>query len=109
VVVTAPPLIAVVPPALVVTEAAVTAALKVVVPVEFRVKAPRAPFVAPPTMPVKVMLPEPDETVRGLAAEAVLSPFAALLIVEEKRTGPLPETLLRVTAGPVMVTAPVYV
>ena len=103
--VTAAPLIAVVPPALVVTEAAVTAAPKVVVPVELRVKAPRAPFVAPPTMPVKVMLPEPVVTVRGLAAEAVLSLFAALLTVEENPTVPLPEELLRFTAEPVITTA----
>ena len=46
-----PPLIAVVPPVFVVTDAAVTAALKVVVPVELTVKAPSAPSVAPPTMP----------------------------------------------------------
>ena len=71
---------ATVPPALVVTEAAVTAALKVVVPVVLTVKAPSAPLVAPPTIPVKVTLPEPEVTVSGLAAKA------ALLTVEEKAT-----------------------
>ena len=90
---------AVVPPVLVVTEAAVTAALKVVVPVVLTVKAPRAPSVAPPTTPVKVTLPEPEETVNGLAA------VAALLTVEEKPTVPLPEELFRVTEEPLMVTA----
>ena len=97
---------ATVPPALVVTEAAVTAALKVVVPVVLTVKAPSAPLVAPPTIPVKVTLPEPEVTVSGLAAEAVLPTLAALLTVEEKSTVPA-VPLLSVTADPEMVTAPV--
>ena len=92
---------AVVPPLLVVTEAAVTAALKVVVPVVLTVKAPSAPLVPPPTAPVKVTLPEPAETVSGFAAEA------ALLTVDENRTTPLDEELFNVTAEPVTVTAPV--
>ena len=85
-VVTVAPFSATVPPALVVTDAAVTAALKVVVPVVLTVNAPSAPFVAPPTTALKVTLPEPEETVSGLAAEAVLPTFAALLTVEENRT-----------------------
>ena len=96
---TAPPLTAVVPPALVVTDAADTAALKVVVPVVFTVNSPSAPSVAPPTAPVKVTLPDPAETVNGLDA------VAALLTVEEKPTVPLPEELLRVTKEPVILTA----
>ena len=100
------PLIAVVPPLSVVTEAAVTAALKVVVPELLTVSAPSAPLVATPTGPVKVTLPEPAETVSGLAAEAVLPTFAALLTVEENNTTPLLEELLSVTAEPVIVTAP---
>ena len=95
---------AVVPPVLVVTEAAVTAALKVVVPVVLTASAPKDPFVAPPTTPVKVTLPEPVETVSALEAEAVLPPLGALLTVEEKPTVPLLDEL-SVTADPVMVTA----
>ena len=98
---TEPPFIAVVPPVSVVTEAAVTAALKVVVPVVLTVKAPSAPLVPPPTAPVKVTLPDPADTVSGLAAEAALS------TVDENKTAPLPEVLLSVTAEPVIVTAPV--
>lgn len=86
---------------MVVTEAAVTAALKVVVPVVLTVSAPRAPLAAPPTAPVKVTSPEPAETVSGFAAEA------ALLTVDENSTTPLDEELFNVTAEPVMVTAPV--
>lgn len=97
-VVMAPPLMAVVPPVLVVTEAAVTAALKVVVPVEFTAKAPRAPFAAPPTTPVKVTLPEPEETVSALALDGLLLTVevkaTALLVVVEvtavvRTTGPV--------------------
>ena len=63
-VVIAPPLMAVVPvEAFCTTEAAVTAALKVVVPVEFRDRAPRA--LVPPTIPVKVSLPEPEVMVKA--------------------------------------------
>ena len=83
------------------TEAAVTAALKVVVPVVLTVKPPKAPSVAPPTAPEKVTSPEPEDTVSGFAA------VAALFTVEEKPTVPLPEELFRVTAEPVMVTVPV--
>ena len=70
----APPLMAVVPvAAFCTTEAAVTAALKVVVPVEVNERAPSAPLVAPPTTPVKVRLPEPEVMVRPLAALVALS------------------------------------
>ena len=92
-----PPLIAVVPPVFVATDAAVNAALKVVVPVELTVKAPSAPSVAPPTMPVKVTLPEPEETVNGLLA------VAALLTVDENRTALL--VVVAVIAEPAIITA----
>jgi len=59
------PLMAVVPvAAFCTTEAAVTAAVKVVVPVEVNERVPSAPLVAPPTAPVKLMLPEPEVMVR---------------------------------------------
>ena len=67
-VVMVPPLMAVVPLAAFCTrEAAVTAALKVVVPVEVSERGPSAPLVAPPTAPVKVRLPEPEVMVRPYA------------------------------------------
>ena len=62
---TAPPLIAVVPPALVARLPAVTAAVSVVVPVELSARASRA--AVPPTAPVKVMAPVPALTVRSRA------------------------------------------
>ncbi|CAM3793733.1 hypothetical protein POBR111598_09975 [Polynucleobacter brandtiae] len=101
----APPLMSVVPPVLVVTEAAVSAALIVPVPVVLIIKAPSAPLVAPPTTPVKVTLPEPVETVSALAAEAVLPTFAALLTVEENKTVLL--VVVKVIGVPVNTTAPV--
>ena len=59
-----PPLMAVVPvEAFCTTEAAVTAALKVVVPVE--VSAMAANLLVPPTIPVKVSLPEPEVMVKA--------------------------------------------
>ena len=57
---------------MVVTEAAVTAAEKVVVPVEVSASAPKAPLDPPPTTPVKVTLPEPEVMVRPYAWLAVL-------------------------------------
>ncbi|CAM3814868.1 hypothetical protein POBR111598_10490 [Polynucleobacter brandtiae] len=83
----APPLMSVVPPALVVIEAAVSAALIVPVPVVLIIKAPSAPLVSPPTTPVKVTLPEPVEIVSALAAEAVLfkvllNPMVLLVVVK---------------------------
>jgi len=84
--VTEPPLIAVVPPVLVVRDAAVTAALKVVVPVVLTVKAPRAvELPTAPTTPVKVTLPDPAETVKAFALLALLLtvdvyPTALLLV-----------------------------
>ena len=99
-VVTVAPLSATVPPALVVTDAAVTAALKVVVPVVLTVKPPNAPSLAPPTIPVKVTLPEPlAPTVSELPAKA------ALFTVDEKPTVPV-EPGFKVTEDPAMVTAP---
>ena len=87
----APPLIAVVPPEFVVTEAAVTAALKVEVPVLLTVRAPTA--VELPTAPLKVTLPPAAETVNALLpftvppnvmpgvvlTVTIMYPFAALL------------------------------
>ena len=66
-----PPFKAVVPPALVVKLLAVSAALIVVVLVLFKVTAPKA-FV-PPTIPVKVILPEPAFTVKLRAVVSKLS------------------------------------
>jgi len=63
-VVIVPPLMAVVPvEAFCAKDAAVTAALKVVVPVE--VKAMAANLLVPPTIPVKVSLPEPEVMVKA--------------------------------------------
>ena len=77
------PLIWVVPPALVATLAAVTAALNLVVPVLLTVTAPRA--VVPPTTSVKVTLPLPVLTVRALVSpvweSTVLSKVTAPLVV----------------------------
>ena len=52
-------------------EAAVTAALKVVVPVE--VKAIAANLLVPPTIPVKVSLPEPEVMVKAYGVVEALS------------------------------------
>ena len=60
-----PPLIAVVPPALVARLLAVTAALRVVVPVLFRVNTSK--LLVPPTAPVSVIAPAPEFTVRSRA------------------------------------------
>ena len=96
-----PPLMAVVPDeAFWMSEAAVTAAEKVVVPVEVTASAPSAPLVAPPTTPVKVMLPEPEVKVSALAALAALStvlvkentPFELPVPVEFKVTPALSTT-----------------
>ena len=95
------PLIAVVPvEAFCTKEAAVTAALKVVVLVEVKASAPKAPLDPPPTAPVKVMLPEPEEIVRPLAAEAVFPAFAALLIVLEKEKAPFEDELVELSVTP---------
>ena len=59
------------------TEAAVTAAEKVVVPVEVSASAPKAPLDPPPTTPVKVIAPEPEVMVRPLAALVALSTVPA--------------------------------
>ena len=68
-----------------------TAALKVVVPVEVIANAPSAPLVAPPIMPLKPIAPEPDVIVKPLPADAVLPTLAALLSVLANETVPLPE------------------
>ena len=97
----APPLIAVVPPALVVSEAALTELEKVVVPVEFTVKAPRA-WLAP-TAPEKVTLPEPAVTVRARVFDGLL------LTVDVNATEVLLVVAVTVdvkTTGPVYVCAP---
>jgi len=67
-------------------EAAVTAAEKVVVPVEVRDMLPKP--CEPPTAPVKVTLPEPEEIVKSLVDDA------AELSVEVKLIAPLAEPLL---------------
>ncbi len=54
--ITLPPLIVVVPPALVVTVADLTVSPIVVKPVEFKVNPLISPFAALPTFPLKVML-----------------------------------------------------
>jgi len=59
------PLIAVVPEvAFWISELAVTAAEKVVVPIEVSASAPNLPLLPPPTAPVKVIAPEPEVMVR---------------------------------------------
>ena len=73
------PLMAVLPPAFVVTLAALTAALNVVTPVLFSVSAPSA--VLPPTMPVKVIAPLPVLTVSACALFTVLTKVTALSVV----------------------------
>ena len=84
------------------TEAAVTAALKVVVPVEVSASAPNLPLVPPPTAPVKVMLPEPEVIIRPYAWLAVL--FSVLA----KETVPLPElaVVFRVIAAAKVAASP---
>ena len=92
------PFIATVPPALVVTELAVTAALKVVASVELTVKSPNEPLLAPPTTPVNVTAAVPAEivNVRNMLEIlfTVLEKITAALVVEA-------ETLLFSTTGPV--------
>ena len=95
------PLIAVVPvEAFCTNEAAVTAALKVVVPVE--VKAMAANLLVPPTIPVKVSLPEPEVMVRAYGV------VEALLRVLEKVMAPLADELLEfnVTSATRVVAPP---
>ena len=81
------PLMAVVPvEAFCTKEAAVTAAEKVVVPVE--VKAIAANLLVPPTIPVKVMLPEPEVMVKAYGVVEALSRVLAkdtvpLLVVDK--------------------------
>ena len=72
-------MMAVLPPALVVTLAALTAALNVVTPVLLSVSAPSA--VLPPTMPVKVIAPLPVLTVSACALFTVLTKVTALSVV----------------------------
>ena len=87
-------------------EAAVTAALKVVVPVE--VKAIAANLLVPPTIPAKVSLPEPEVMVKAYGVVEALSS------VELNETPPLAEPLtfeLRLMlpariAGPVKLCRP---
>jgi len=96
VVVTLPPLIAVVPPISVVRLDAVTPPAKVVVPVLFTTKAPSATSL--PMAPVKVTLPMP-----ALTVSALVSPVAELTLLLNRRG--LPDV---VNAVPVpRVTAPV--
>ena len=93
------PLMAVVPvAAFCTTEAAVTAALKVVVPVEVSERVPSAPLVAPPTTPVKVRLPEPAVMVSALAA------LVALSTVLVKENTPLALALLEFKVTPALST-----
>ena len=82
------------------TEAAVTAAVKVVVPVE--VSAMAANLLVPPTIPVKVSLPEPEVMV---SAYGVVD---WLLRVPLKVTTPLPElaVVFRVVSAPKVTLLP---
>jgi len=81
-------------------EAAVTAALKVVVPVE--VKAIAANLLVPPTIPVKVSLPEPEVMVKAYGVVEALSRVLA------KDTVPLPElaVVLSVSAAAKVAASP---
>ena len=95
------PLIAVVPEvAFWMSEAAVTAALKVVVPVE--VSAIAANLLVPPTTPVKVSLPEPEVMVKAYGV------VEALFRVPLKLTAPLPElaVVFRVVSAPKVTLLP---
>jgi len=82
------------------TEAAVTAAEKVVVPVEVRDRA--ANLLVPPTMPVKVSLPEPEVMVKAYGV------VETLLRVPLKVTAPLPElaVVFRVVSAPKVTLLP---
>ena len=100
-VVMVPPLMAVVPvAAFCTTEAAVTAAEKVVVPVELTESA--ANLLVPPTMPVKVSLPEPEVMVKAYGV------VETLLRVPLKVTTPLPElaVVFRVVSAPKVTLLP---
>ena len=100
-VVIAPPLIAVVPvAAFCTTDAAVTAAENVVVPVEVREIA--ANLFVPPTIPVKVSLPEPEVMVKAYGVVEALSSVLA------KETVPLPElaVVFRVIAAAKVAASP---
>ena len=82
-------------------EAAVTAALKVVVPVE--VKAMAANLLVPPTIPVKVSLPEPEVIVKAYGV------VEALLRVPLKVTTPLADPPLfefKVVSAPSVTLLP---
>ena len=104
-----PPLIAVVPvAAFCTTDAAVTAAEKVVVPVEVNESAPNLPLAPPPTAPVNVTLPEPEVMVMPLLAEAVLPTLAALLRVLAKEKAPFEDELVEfnVTSATKVIAEP---
>ena len=95
------PLIAVVPEAAFwISELAVTAAEKVVVPMEVRARA--ANLLVPPTMPVKVSLPEPEVMVKAYGV------VDWLLSVLAKETVPLPElaVVLSVSAAAKVAASP---
>ena len=64
------PFSCVVPPVVVVNEAAVRVELIKLVPLEVKVTVPRVPFVADPTAPVNVIPPEPFEISKVRASEA---------------------------------------
>ena len=85
-VVTLPPLMIVLPAASVVTLAALTVLLKVVVPLLFTMNAPNAPFVAPPTAPVKFSAPLPALIVKLLFALAAEFNVLAKLIPTAVKT-----------------------
>ena len=97
-VVTAPPLMASVPPALLTRLAAVTAPSNVVAPVLLTAKAPKAPLLALPSAPVNVTAPTPELTMSALAWLAAESTVLAKLTVLSVvvRVAPVPS----VTASP---------
>ena len=108
-VVIAPPLRDVVPvAAFCTTDAVVTTAENVVVPVELSDRAPNLPLVPPPTAPVKVMLPEPEVMVMPLLAEAALPTLAALLRVLAKEKAPFEDELVEfnVTSATKVIAEP---
>ena len=85
-----------------------TAALKVVVPLEVRAIAPSAPPVAPPTISVKVMPPEPELMVSvsaALVVEFKVDPKEIRPSAEEDKLSDDPSvTLLTYDCNPVVET-----
>ena len=72
-------------------------------PVEVIAKAPKAPLVAPPTIPVKPIFPEPEVMVRALAPFATLSK----VLVNENAPLAVPLTLLLSVIPAFRITGPV--